>query len=1051
MSLSCPSCGFDLSGSQWHEPSRSGDLSAGHTSASCPKCGKLLPEGYVEPTIAYSPEPDAEAGSRISHFELKHRLGAGGFGEVWLARDLTLDRDVALKLPKSLGQEAASLLHEARTAASLQHRHIVAVHEVGSERGQVFIASDYIEGMTLRDYLSKGKLSVEESLQMMIPISHALHYAHEKQVVHRDIKPGNILLNLALEPSITDFGIAKRVSDDDTKSHDGRVVGTAKYMSPEQAGGQTRATDRRADIYSLGVLLFEMLTGELPFRGNVRAILNQKQTDDAPSPRTLNPRLPRDLETLCLKCLERDPGNRYPTAAALAAELERVQRGEPILARPVSKVERLWRWCQRRPAIAALLALLFLSLSSGLTGVTYFWLQAENNAAQLRDSLYLSQISLTGVQLNNGDLAGVRSTLKRVGEDPRLDAVRGFEYGYYSGEIEPLRRIANHGDLVFAVAVSHDGDLCASIGKERQIRVWDTQTGEEVRALSIDKGLFRSIDFSPARGLLASASTDGLIRIWNPRQDARLVQQFRPGNQTALVRYSPNGEWLMTLGAKGPVRLWNAETFESVAALATGPSNGRDACFLGDGSRVLVASNDGQMRLYDWTVDSRKPQLTFGGDAPTGESAESDAEAPPAAPDQILAFAISDDETLVAGGTFHGRYSFWTLPEGKLVSATQSLWGRIDAIEFLPNSHTAAFVAINGRTQFVDGDTGRLSCDITTHGRMEAAMVRAANGQTFVYGNNDGELLQMRLNQLRLPSILWHPGPIEAAAFLPDGQRIVAVDYHPQSKSSELRVWNPSTGESERLQNEVEPAVDCLALNRTGGELATSGPGTFVLIRRTDTWEVVHRLPAPKNGAQQLEFSPLKGRLAILSRGGACQVYASTADSKPAYSIESRSSPIVAVHFVGDDERLAVAWEDGLVRLLDAATGQSTGTEQQFQATPSRMRSCEQNRVLAIATEGGEIHLWELEPNRVRQVIKAHLAKVNALACLPDGKTLVSGGRDRAIGLWNVATGESVATLLGHYRQVFTVDVAPDGLSIVSGGLEGDLRIWRGAPPSRTN
>jgi eukaryotic-like serine/threonine-protein kinase len=330
-------------------------------SVNCPNCGLVTAHWELDPTVTYQQFRTARKQERVGHFVLQRLLGQGSAGEVWLADDVNLNRQVALKLPRSLDPEMVGLLFEAKTAASLRHPHIVSVYEVGEEAGQVFIATEYIDGLTLRDFLTAGKPAVSRTVDLLMRIAQALHYAHQHGVVHRDVKPANILLNKEGEPYVTDFGIAKRLNAEATISSDGQVIGTARYMSPEQAAGRTKETDSRSDVYALGVMLFEMLTGEAPFRGNVRAILDQKVSHDPPSPRTYDRGLPKDLETICLKCLEREPQKRYQSALELAEELRRFSIGEPIRARPISRVERVWRWCRMRPVVAGLLASLFLS------------------------------------------------------------------------------------------------------------------------------------------------------------------------------------------------------------------------------------------------------------------------------------------------------------------------------------------------------------------------------------------------------------------------------------------------------------------------------------------------------------------------------------------------------------------------------------------------------------------------------------------------------------------------------------------------------------------
>ncbi len=316
---------------------------------------------------------DAPTLQSLGRFELVSRLGVGGFGTVWKARDTELDRVVALKIPRkgNLGpDETEHFFREARAAAQLRHANIVAVYEIGREGETVFIVSDYVPGVTLSDWMSGFRPSVNEIARLAAIVADALHHAHALGVIHRDLKPSNIMIDDHGEPHIMDFGLAKRITGEVTMTRDGQILGTAAYMSPEQAAGDSHWTDCRTDIYSLGVVLFQMATGEFPYRGNHEMHLYRKQIEDAPDPRKLNPHLPQDFATICLKCLERDPNRRYGQASEVADELRRLLRGEPIRARAISQLARAWRWAKRKPALAsALLLTLFLSLAGPLVAV----------------------------------------------------------------------------------------------------------------------------------------------------------------------------------------------------------------------------------------------------------------------------------------------------------------------------------------------------------------------------------------------------------------------------------------------------------------------------------------------------------------------------------------------------------------------------------------------------------------------------------------------------------------------------------------------------------
>lgn len=526
----------------------------------CPTCGSRFSLVGTE----LSTVQQAKQAKPLGHFTLTEQLGMGAYGTVWKAHDTELDRLVAIKIPRreQLDQtDTEKFLREARAAAQLNHPNIVSVHEVGREDDTLYIVSDLIEGITLTDWLTGERPTPREAAAFCEKVADALEHAHEHGVVHRDLKPGNIMLDQKHEPHIMDFGLAKREASEVTMTLDGQILGTPAYMSPEQAKGEGYKVDRRADIYSLGVILFELLTGERPFRGNARMLIHQLVNEDAPSPRKLNPSIPRDLETICLKCLEKDPAKRYGSAKTLAEEFQRFLAGKPIHARPLHAPARVWRWCRRRPVIAGLLTFAIVSLVTGTSVSVYFAIEAQKQAQDALEKLrgsYLAQaraVRWSGRAGRRFDGLDALSKAAEISPGPDLrDEVIASLTLVDLREISPGVHIPGNIRLV---AVDDDFLRYAFGSEEGTITVRQVSDEKELAKIP-GNGIANAwiLKFSPDGRFLAVGFSDGRLLVWD-FEKRKPVLQIPHGYHLFAVDFAPDGQRLATAQADGWVTVFD--------------------------------------------------------------------------------------------------------------------------------------------------------------------------------------------------------------------------------------------------------------------------------------------------------------------------------------------------------------------------------------------------------------------------------------------------------------------------------------------------------------
>ncbi|MCZ7641067.1 MAG: serine/threonine-protein kinase [Verrucomicrobia bacterium] len=603
------------------------------THGKCPRCGTttrwlsggvLCPVCLLDACLAAAPTaggepaeiPDEETAlavpehlRRFGDYELIEELGRGAMGLVYRARQWSLGREVAVKFllagPLASTEMTERFHREAVAAGALQHPNIVAVHEAGVHQGQHYLVMDYVPGSSLAQLISDlgSRLSdFPRCVRWMRTMSRAVHYAHEHGILHRDLKPSNVLIDADDQPHIMDFGLARSLIADSCLTRSDQVLGSPCYLPPEQAGGRRAAVGRSSDVYALGAMLYHLVTGRPPFVGEspaevIRAVLETEPV----RPRLVNPRVPRDLEILCLKCLEKEPARRYVTAAELADDLERFLNNEPIRARPVGFAGRAWRWSRRKPALAVSLAACAFLLLAGGFGVVTQWRRAEIESQRQRRFAYAADMNLAQQALAKNNLDRAQQLLDRHRPARGQTDLRGWEWRYLWQHCrsDALFTLGQKPSPIFSLAVSGDGRWLATGEYEGGgLSLWDMQTRRAVAAPPAGESLVR-VAFSPRAPLLAYS--------------------LESASEAGAALY--------------PVRLWDVEARASVAELVLN-RRCRGLAFSGDGQTLVTCSAgpDGQIALWDLPAG----RLRVSHSAPQDDAGNG------------TAFAVTPDLTLAA-------------------------------------------------------------------------------------------------------------------------------------------------------------------------------------------------------------------------------------------------------------------------------------------------------------------------------------------------------------------------------------------------------------------
>jgi WD40 repeat protein len=1035
-----------------------------------------------------APEPRAGVdGPRlVAGYEILAELGRGGMGVVYQARDQRLGRLVALKMIKD-GADAdlRRFRTEAEALARLQHPNIVQVFEVGEHDGQPYFSLEYCAGGSLDRKLNGTPLPAAEAARLTETLARAVQAAHERQVLHRDLKPGNVLLAADGTPKVTDFGLAKKLDQESGQTHSGAVMGTPSYMAPEQARGEVSRLGPAADVYALGAILYECLTGRPPFRAaSVLDTLAQVLHEEPVPPRRLQPKVPRDLETICLKCLHKEPARRYATAADLAEDLRRFLAGEPIAARPVSGAERLARWGRRNPALAAV---------SALAALLLFTVALVATVGYARTSAALGQADVERVEaLRQRDTANAHLYRSLVGEARALRLAR--TEGYRKDVWRLLQQ---------ALALDTPDRDRASLRREAVTCLGDW-VGLEPRSWKdfSQKDEVRTIAAAPDSNQLVIGCQDGTIQFRDAATGARTA--LLHGHRAAVVSlaFPPDGKPLISRDSAGTIKVWQRAADGPWSCARTFKTDS-PAYTLSHASLPLLVAPDGRFVLnFNRKADKVQVWDLVSGEEVAGFACPAD--------ESFVSAALSPDGTLLATGL--GRRAethhllIWDFPTRTIRHTVQLPAGPAyyfahfspDGKSLICNSGDQGFVVVDTREfrqqAFVRSDGAQFACfspdsrtvayntftNVLALWRISApgtAAVRLADnlgtGRGLAFSADGMRLFSAGPQMIRVREVggtsekqvlAGHDNGVTRVAFHPGG-RLLASASHDQT----VTLWNTVTGRARGALPAFGTSVSTLTFSPDGGVLATGDFDGRLRFWAVDTLREITALKPALGALYEVRFSPDGAYVAACGNG--LGVWRICKEGPAAHAPLGKLEPLGTVPgldslyllFNPDNQRVAwpgldslylvfspdsqrIAWVDRYrtVRILDLATRRDTLLKGASLLNGwHNLAFHPDGHHLGFVSSGRVAEFWDLRTRASAFALgEANEFAGHHIALSPDGRLFAGNPRSAAATIWDTVSKQRLLDLPEERAAVWCLAWSPDATRLAVGLAEGGLAVW---------